>query len=121
MRPKLPVVVLTLIIVATWVGTAGAGAPLPYNLDKAERGFFEPDTVRPSQPAALADAAIGRPVGLVMTTLGATLFTLTLPFTAPSGNAREAAWYLIGQPGGWTFCRPLGRSDPRYEPERVFK
>jgi hypothetical protein len=121
MKRRLPTVILTIILVATWAGTAGAGQALPYNLDKAERGFYEPPSGPPGPAAVAADAAIGRPLGLAMTIAGTGLFVLTLPFTAPSGNVREAAWGLIGQQGGWTFCRPLGRSDPRYERMGVFK
>jgi hypothetical protein len=121
MRHRLPVVILTIILVATWGSMAGAAGPMPYNLDKAEKGFREPSKAEPSAAAVAADAVIGRPVGLVTTIAGAGLFVITLPFTAPSGSARQAAWELVGRQGGWTFNRPLGRSDPRYEREGIFR
>jgi hypothetical protein len=120
MRPRL-LLILAIILTATWGGTAAAAEALPYNMDKAERDFYRPPSGPPTPIAVAADAAIGRPVGLALTIAGTGLFVLTLPFTAPSGNTRAAAWHLMGQPGGWTFCRPLGRGDPRYEQAGVFK
>jgi hypothetical protein len=121
MRRRLWVVILTIILVATWGSLAGAAGPMPYSLEKAERGFYAPSPGPPSPAAVAADAAIGRPVGLVTTVAGTGLFILTLPFTIPAGSVREASWGLVGQPGGWTFCRPLGRSDARYDRPGIFK
>jgi len=121
MRGKLLVVIFTLVLVATWSNLGGAAGPMPYNLDKAERGFYEPAKGPPSPTAVAADAMIGRPVGLLTTALSTGIFVLTLPFTVPSGSVREASWGLVGQPAGWTFRRPLGRSDPQYDRPGVFK
>ncbi len=120
MKRRLPVVILTIILVGTW-GGVGAGGNMPYSMEKAEWGFHDPPPTEPSAAAVAADAVIGRPLGLATTIVGGTLFLVTLPFTAPSGGARDAAWNLVGRQGGWTFNRPLGRSDPRYERQGIFK
>ena len=122
MRRRLPVVILAIVLLATWgnVGANAAGA-LPYSLEKAEKGFREPSKAEPSAAAVAADAAIGRPLGLATTIAGAGLFVITLPFTAPSGSVRQAAWELMGRQGGWTFNRPLGGSAPQYERQGIFR
>jgi hypothetical protein len=121
MRGRLLVVFFTLVLVATWSNLGGAAGPMPYSLEKAERGFHDPPKGPASPTAVAADAIIGRPVGLLTTALGTGVFVLTLPFTVPSGSVREASWGLVGQPYGWTFRRALGRNDPQYDRPGVFK
>jgi len=124
-RPLI-VIILTFILVGTWGNIAAAGeAPYnlgkAYNMDKAERGFIDPPGAEPSPAAVGADALIGRPLGLATTIVGTGVFVLTLPFTVPSRSVDTAAWGLVGRPGGWTFVRPLGRSDPEYDRPGIFK
>ncbi len=120
MTRRLLVVILTMILAATWGGVAAAGQ-MPYNLDRAEEGFIVPSKEEPNSGVVFLDAVIARPLGLITTAAGTTAFILTLPFTAPSRSVDTAARGLIGRPGGWTFDRPLGRSAPQYEEKNVFK
>jgi len=120
MRRRLPVVILTIMLVVTWGGLGVAGE-MPYSLEKAERGFYVPSKGPPSSVAVGADALVGRPVGLATTLLGTGLFIATLPFSIPSGSVGTSARGLVGDPGGWTFCRPMGKSDPRYDRPGIFK
>lgn len=59
----------------------------------------------------LVDAVVMRPLGLVATVLGAAVTLVTLPFTLPTGNADDAAHYMIVEPAEYTFNRPLGDFD----------
>jgi len=54
------------------------------------------------------DVLITRPLGIVATALGATVFVVGLPFTIPTGSVGVSAKKLIGEPLGFTFRRPVG-------------
>lgn len=54
------------------------------------------------------DLLILRPLGLLTTGVGSVLFVVSLPFTLPSGSARDAACELVTKPLAYTFTRPLG-------------
>ncbi len=60
-----------------------------------------------SQSAAL-DALVARPIGIVVTGIGAVLFAVSLPFSALGGNVDEAAEALVVNPARETFTRCLG-------------
>jgi len=120
MSRRLLVAILTIILVGTW-GSLGVAGEMPYSLEKAERGFYVPSTGPPSSAALGADALIGRWVGLATTIAGTGVFIATLPFSIPSGSVGTSARGLVGDPGGWTFCRPMGKSDPRYDRPGIFK
>ena len=120
MSRRLLVAILTIILVGTW-GSLGVAGEMRYSLEKAERGFYVPSTGPPSSTALAADALIGRPVGLATTFLGTGLFIATLPFSIPSRSVGTSARGLVGDQGGWTFCRPMGKSDPRYDRPGIFK
>ncbi|NOX49388.1 MAG: hypothetical protein GXP16_02480 [Gammaproteobacteria bacterium] len=62
----------------------------------------------PGAGAMVADALVARPLGLVVTTLGAVAFVVSLPFSALGGNVKEAADTLVIGPGKETFVRCLG-------------
>lgn len=62
----------------------------------------------PSELAMAGDLIIARPVGAVITTLGAAAFVLTLPFSALGGNVKQAAQTLVVKPARETFVRCLG-------------
>ena len=55
-----------------------------------------------------ADAVVGRPLGLVVTTVGVAAFLVSLPFSALGGNVLEAADALVVDPAKATFVRCLG-------------
>jgi hypothetical protein len=115
---RLLIVVLAVMLAGSWAGLAAA--EMPYKLEKAERDFLRPPKADPSSSVVAADAVLGRPLGTALTIAGAGVFVLTLPFSVPSGSAREASWGLVGRPACWTFKRPLGRNMPACEETGVF-
>ena len=62
---------------------------------------------RSTQAAAL-DIIVARPVGIVVTGVGALLFAVSLPFSLLGGNVDEAAEMLVIKPARETFARCLG-------------
>ncbi|MCZ6619430.1 MAG: hypothetical protein O7E57_15010 [Gammaproteobacteria bacterium] len=62
-------------------------------------------------PTALAmtgDLIIARPMGAVITLVGAVAFVVSLPFSAAGGNVGQAAETLVIGPARATFVRCLG-------------
>ena len=126
MTRRLLVVIFTIILAATWAGLATAGETpynlrKAYNMDKAEEGFSVPPKGEPSAAVVAGDAILARPLGLATTIVGTGVFVVTLPFSACSESVDTAAWGLVGRPGGWTFVRPMGKGDPRFEEKSIFK
>jgi hypothetical protein len=119
MKSKIMVVMLAVSLVCAWSGTSAAGV-LGYSLDRADRGFERKADTEPSAAMVFFDGLVARPVGLVTTAGGVVLYSLTSPFHLISGSSHEAAQGMIVKPGGWTFVRPMGRSDKRYEEQGVF-
>jgi hypothetical protein len=70
--------------------------------------------VSPSAGAMMADAVVARPVGVVITVLGAAAFVVSLPFSLLGGNVDEAADKLVMGPVRETFVRCLGCARPGY-------
>lgn len=62
---------------------------------------------RQTQATAL-DVIVARPLGVVVTGIGAVLFAVSLPFSALGGNVGEAADALVVKPAKETFTRCLG-------------
>jgi hypothetical protein len=63
------------------------------------------------EPTALAmtgDLVVARPLGAVITTVGAAVFIASLPFTALGGNVSQSAETLVVGPAAETFMRCLG-------------
>lgn len=74
----------------------------------------------PSAMAMAGDLVIARPLGIVVTTLGAAAFVVSLPFSAAGGNVEQAANTLVVGPARETFVRCLGcRSAGRYQEPRI--
>ena len=119
MNRKLMAAVMAWCLMCVWAGQGIAGE-IGYTIKAAEKGFGIKAPPQPTSAAVAADAIIGRPLGLGTTLAGTGLFIATLPLTVPGGNTRTAARYLVVKPGGWTFVRPLGRSDDRFEDPGVF-
>ena len=66
---------------------------------------------REAEPTALAmtgDLVIARPIGAVITVVGAAAFVVSLPFSAAGGNVEQAAETLVVGPARATFVRCLG-------------
>jgi hypothetical protein len=73
----------------------------------------------PSAMAMTGDLLIARPLGIVITTIGAAAFVVSLPFSAAGGNVEQAAQTLVVGPARETFVRCLGcRSAGRYQAPR---
>lgn len=121
MKWRIMAVILALSLLSAWTGAATAGV-LGYSLDRAcQKGFTDPPPAEPSAAVVAADALIARPIGLGLTIAGTATFLVTLPFSIPSGSVDNAAQGLIVRPGGYTFVRPLGRSEPRFEEKSLFE
>jgi hypothetical protein len=121
MKSKVLLVILVMSLVCAWGGVGTAGQ-IVYSMRGAERGFgFKPNPDPPSSAVVAADGIIGRPLGLATAIAGTAVFLVTLPVSVPSDSTAEAAWGLAGRPTGWTFLRPLGRSEPLYEEKGVFQ
>ncbi len=58
--------------------------------------------------AIVVDVLLVRPLGLVSTTLGATIFIISLPFAIPSRSVATVGKKLVVDPIKFTFTRPLG-------------
>jgi hypothetical protein len=62
----------------------------------------------PSASNMAADILIARPIGAVITVIGAVTFVASLPFSALGGNVGKAGKTLVVDPGRATFVRCLG-------------
>ncbi|MEZ5540372.1 MAG: hypothetical protein R3E63_10615 [Pseudomonadales bacterium] len=71
---------------------------------------------KPSALAMMTDLIIIRPVGAVLTAVGAAAYVASLPFTLPTGSANEAGSVLFMEPATYTFARCLGCTRPGYHP-----
>jgi hypothetical protein len=74
----------------------------------AESNGDEYDPRGPSPEAMAFDAVLVRPVSFVGAVLSTAVFVVSLPFSAPGGNASQAAETLVADPWRYTFARPLG-------------
>ncbi len=54
------------------------------------------------------DFILKRPIGLLATIAGSTVFIVSLPFSAVGGNAEAAYEHMVLKPARYTFIRPLG-------------
>lgn len=121
MNRKLLVALLAISLVCALSGMAAAEV-MGYSIKGAEKGFAEPTLPgTPSSATMAADALIGRPLGLGVTIAGTGLFIATLPMSLISGSTEDSAWGLVGRPAGWTFVRPFGRSEPKFEERGIFR
>ena len=121
MKNRVLLIILALSLVCAW-GSVGTAGQIGYSMRGAEKGFgFKPNPNPPSSSVVAVDAIIGRPLGLATTIAGTAVFLVTLPMSIPSESTAEASWGLVGRPAGWTFVRPLGRSEPVYEEMGVFQ
>jgi len=66
----------------------------------------------------VADLVVARPLLIAGTVIGAGLFVVTLPFTAPVGAAKKTGKALVAEPGRAAFVRCLGCTEMgRYQGE----
>jgi hypothetical protein len=69
---------------------------------------------RPNAFKMTGDLIVARPIGLVMTAVGAAAFVVSLPLTALAGSVAESAEVLVLGPAETTFMRCLGCVEPGY-------
>lgn len=112
MQRKMLILTISTLALGFWANLAVAGdigyrfRPSTFNLKS--------DAV-PRSGVVFFDTIIGRPLGLATTIAGTGVYIATLPMTAPTGSAGEAGWELVARPGGWTFVRPIGETDKRFD------
>lgn len=112
------IIVLTASLVAAW-GSLGQAQDYRFRPEMEQFKLRYQGEMASSMMAL--DAALVRPAGVATTIFGTGWFIATLPFTAPSGNAPQAAQALIMRPGRWTFDRPLGQEDSRWNERPMFR
>lgn len=71
------------------------------------------DVNAPPAYAMVGDLVFARPLGLVLTAIGTTVFVVTLPFSAAGGNVGDAANALVVTPAKTTFVRCIGCTEGR--------
>ena len=116
MDRKMLVLLLAVSLAGTWASLSYAGE-IGYYLrpEVGFRGQYEANST-----VMALDAAVARPMGLGTTVVGTGVFVATLPFTVASGDVGAAARGWVVNPAGWTFVRPLGQGDPRFEDVGLF-
>ena len=56
----------------------------------------------------IADVIVARPIGLMATVVGSTVYVVSLPFSLLGGNEEQEKEKLVKEPTAFTFKRPLG-------------
>jgi hypothetical protein len=119
MKNRFLVISLILGLGLAWAGMSLAG-DIGYRFRDESPGLTR--VPGPPSSAVMAfDALLARPLGAAATVVGTSLFVVTLPMSGATSTADEAAWGLVGRPFNYTFNRPLGRSNPKFEEEGVFR
>lgn len=75
----------------------------------------------PGELATIGDAIFARPVLLLATGVGLTLYTATLPFSILGDNEEEAAERLVVGPARATFLRCMGCTPAQHEQRQIEK
>jgi hypothetical protein len=61
-----------------------------------------------SSPEILLDIIFLRPLGLISTVIGTTVFVISLPISIPTKSADDVAKKMVAGPFNYTFRRPVG-------------
>jgi len=86
----------------------------PVRADSSSEGAYEVEA--PNAFAMVADLVIARPLLIAGTVIGAGLFVVTLPFTAPVGATKHSAKSFVVEPARAAFVRCLGCTETgRYQ------
>ena len=96
-----------MIFIYCFVSTANIhAADTSYKYRHSYHGyqFAEPG----SAEAMIADVIVARPIGLMATVVGSTVYVVSLPFSLLGGNEEQAREKLVKEPIAFTFKRPLG-------------
>jgi len=102
LRSFIVIVVFIFCFVNMPIMTMGATEPKAMS---GRQGKVDPITM-------VVDLALARPLGLVSTIAGLTVFIVASPLSALGGNADETWNVLVVAPANYTFQRPLGHFDP---------
>ncbi|WP_092389336.1 hypothetical protein [Halopseudomonas salegens] len=94
----------TAVLAGILLSASVLAADNAYGYEESEPGIF----------AMTSDLLIARPLLLGVTAVGATVFVVSLPFTAMGGNIPEAGRELVVRPGRETFVRCLGCTKSGY-------
>jgi len=82
--------------------------------DNDTNGLYKVEA--PNAFAMVADLVIARPLLIAGTAIGAGLFVVTLPFTAPVGATKHSAKSFVVEPARAAFVRCLGCTESgRYQ------
>ena len=100
------VVLAMMVIVPAWAATSSPAPEQPSPVVAVPADSLAQTT--PSAGDMAIDALLVRPLSLAATAVGTALFLVSLPFSAISGNAGQAAHVLVVKPARVTFTRPLG-------------
>lgn len=119
MKNRFLVILLVFGLGFAWVGQTLAG-DVGYRFRDDSKGFTRVPGP-PSSTVMAFDALFARPLGAAATVVGTALFLGTLPMSVATHTADEAGWGLVGRPFNYTFNRPLGRSEPKFEEQGVFR
>jgi hypothetical protein len=119
MNRKILALIVAMSLLCTFSSDAAAGV-LGYSLRGADKEFKDKPAAEPGAAVVAADMVFTRPVGLALTLAGTGAFLVTLPISIPSNSVGTVAHGFIVKPGGYTFVRPLGRSEERFEEKGVF-
>ena len=96
-RNAISIAAVSLLLAATTV--SAASGPHPY--------ADSPDN-EPTALTIIADCLVARPLGLVATVVGTTVFVLMWPFAAMAGDVSTPGHLLVEEPADFTFQRPVG-------------
>jgi len=105
---------------STAVITAFATCLLTVPVQAQQDGSGDPlyQVEAPDAFSMVGDLVIARPLLIAGTVLGAGLFVITLPFTAPVGATQKSAKALVVEPARSAFVRCLGCTETgRYREE----
>lgn len=107
-------IALLMIAAIIWIPT-GAMATTDSDISRADPNyrFRDPQIEAGSM---VADALVARPLGIVATVVGFSLFVISVPFSALGRNVGEAWQGMVVYPAKFTFARPLGDFDDRQVP-----
>lgn len=95
---------LTFIIVCALINVPAAAFAVSATLPDEQKNV-DPVTM-------LVDLTLARPLGLVSTLAGLTIFLVASPLSALGGNTDETWSILVAAPANYTFQRPIGHFEP---------
>jgi hypothetical protein len=99
----------TLLLALMTAPVAGQDQTTPTSPLSRQGGSAPSASSDPPGELMIADALIGRPLGLAACVVGLAASFIVFPFTATSNSPDPASRQLLIKPFQWTFQRPLGQ------------